>query len=212
MHEEASPNVWLVSRFEMCVDLPHSSDADAKAKSSEPADPAALIAEALKRKFAHRYRQNSEREDDEDFKLPAQDAKPPAETPLVRNGTASNPNSAARLPIISHKVYKPQVPAVFLHLEFECFFAPCCSGSRVCLRFQRPLTSISLLVWTVWPVHVETNWKENAAVNPSGKHAQVPHPSLCRVEGRGILLEGTTTRSPSHFTRRSSRPPGFALS
>lgn len=59
-----------------------SSDADAKAKSSEPADPAALIAEALKRKFAHRYRHNSEREDDEDFKLPAPGAKPPAETPL----------------------------------------------------------------------------------------------------------------------------------
>lgn len=96
MHEKLSPNLWLVSRFEMCVDVPHSSsDADAKAKSSEPADPAALIAEALKRKFAHRHRHNSEREDDEDFKLPAPGAKPPAETPLVRNGTASNPNSVA---------------------------------------------------------------------------------------------------------------------
>lgn len=47
------------------------------------------------------------------------------------------------------------------------------------LAFQRSLTSISLLVWTVWPAHVETNWKENAAVNRSGKHVQVPHPSLC---------------------------------
>ncbi|KAK7879047.1 hypothetical protein WMY93_030800 [Mugilogobius chulae] len=43
-------------------------ECDAKTKLSEPADAAALIAEALKRKFAHRYRHNSEQEEKEDFK------------------------------------------------------------------------------------------------------------------------------------------------
>lgn len=62
-------------------------EGDAKAKSSEPADAAALIAEALKRKFAHRYRHDSEREDQEDFKLPVRDVKPQTETPLVRDVT-----------------------------------------------------------------------------------------------------------------------------
>lgn len=74
---------WPHASKRVLTYLQRSSDADAKAKPSEPADPAALIAEALKRKFAHRYRQNSEQEDGEDFKLPALDAKPPAETPLV---------------------------------------------------------------------------------------------------------------------------------
>uniref|UniRef100_A0A3P8TRT7 Mitochondrial fission regulator n=1 Tax=Amphiprion percula TaxID=161767 RepID=A0A3P8TRT7_AMPPE len=55
---------------------------DAKVKPSEPADAAALIAEALKRKFAHRYRNNSEHDDVEDFKLPVPDVKPQTETPL----------------------------------------------------------------------------------------------------------------------------------
>lgn len=62
-----------------------TTEADAKVKSSEPADPAALIAEALKRKFAHRYRHNSEREDNEDFQLPVREMEPQTETPLVRN-------------------------------------------------------------------------------------------------------------------------------
>lgn len=53
-------------------------------KPNEPVDAAALIAEALKRKFAHRYRHDSEREDKEDFKLPVQNKKPQTETPLVR--------------------------------------------------------------------------------------------------------------------------------
>ncbi|XP_044031586.1 mitochondrial fission regulator 1 isoform X2 [Siniperca chuatsi] len=57
-------------------------EGDAKVKSNEPADAAALIAEALKRKFAHRYRHNSEREDKEDFKHPVLDVKPQTETPL----------------------------------------------------------------------------------------------------------------------------------
>ncbi|XP_047424525.1 mitochondrial fission regulator 1 [Mugil cephalus] len=55
---------------------------DTKAKSMEPTDAAALIAEALKRKFAHRYRRNSEHDDKEDFKLPVPEVKPQSETPL----------------------------------------------------------------------------------------------------------------------------------
>ncbi len=62
-------------------------EGDAKAKSSDPADAAALIAEALKRKFAHRYRHDSERDDTEEFKLPLPDVKPKKETPLVRDVT-----------------------------------------------------------------------------------------------------------------------------
>lgn len=57
----------------------------AKMKSKEPADAAALIAEALKRKFAHRHRCNSEQDSVEDFKLPIKEVKPQSETPLVRN-------------------------------------------------------------------------------------------------------------------------------
>lgn len=64
-------------------------EVDAKMRSNEPADAAALIAEALKRKFAHRYRHDSEREDKEDFKLPVPDVKPQTETPLVRDVTIS---------------------------------------------------------------------------------------------------------------------------
>lgn len=59
-------------------------DGEAKGKSSEPLDAATLIAEALKRKFAHRYRHDSEQGDQEDFKLPVPQVKPPTETPLVR--------------------------------------------------------------------------------------------------------------------------------
>lgn len=52
-------------------------------KSNEPVDAAALIAEALKRKFAHRYRHDSEREEAEDFKTPIKEMKPASPTPLV---------------------------------------------------------------------------------------------------------------------------------
>lgn len=58
-------------------------EGDTKVKSSEPADAAALIAEALKRKFAHRYRHNSG--DNEDFKIPIPNKKPQTESPLVRH-------------------------------------------------------------------------------------------------------------------------------
>ncbi|XP_034006736.1 mitochondrial fission regulator 1 [Trematomus bernacchii] len=54
-------------------------EGDSKMKSSEPLDAASLIAEALKRKFAHRYRNDSESEDKEDFKLPIPDVKPRTE-------------------------------------------------------------------------------------------------------------------------------------
>lgn len=59
-------------------------DVEAKVKSKEPADPAGLIAEALKRKFAHRFRKNSGQEgsDREDFKFPVPESKPQPDTPL----------------------------------------------------------------------------------------------------------------------------------
>lgn len=56
----------------------------AKVRSKEPVDAAALIAEALRRKFAHRHRLNSEQDAVEDFKLPIKEVKPQSETPLVR--------------------------------------------------------------------------------------------------------------------------------
>uniref|UniRef100_A0A1A7W6Z7 Mitochondrial fission regulator n=1 Tax=Iconisemion striatum TaxID=60296 RepID=A0A1A7W6Z7_9TELE len=59
-----------------------SLEDDTRAKSQEPADAAALIAEALKRKFAHRYRQSSDQEDKDDFKLPVPEVKPQSETLL----------------------------------------------------------------------------------------------------------------------------------
>ncbi|XP_034025535.1 mitochondrial fission regulator 1 isoform X2 [Thalassophryne amazonica] len=56
---------------------------DAKPKPSEPPDAAALIAEALKRKFAHQYRRDSEVQDSmQEFKLPLPQTKPQTETPL----------------------------------------------------------------------------------------------------------------------------------
>ena len=60
-------------------------EGDAKVKPSEPTDAAALIAEALKRKFAHRYRHDSGQEDMDDFRLPIPDLKPRTENPLVRD-------------------------------------------------------------------------------------------------------------------------------
>lgn len=50
-----------------------------KTKAVGPSDPAALIAEALKRKFAHRYRNDSECEST--FSLPSREPKPHSETP-----------------------------------------------------------------------------------------------------------------------------------
>ncbi|KAI7792570.1 mitochondrial fission regulator 1, partial [Triplophysa rosa] len=53
-------------------------DGDTKPKPAEPTDAAALIAEALKRKFAHRYRSDSEC--DGGFNLPACENRPCVET------------------------------------------------------------------------------------------------------------------------------------
>lgn len=61
------------------------AEGEAKVKSSAPVDAATLIAEALKRKFAHRYRHDSEQGDAEEFKLPVPEVKPRTETPLVRD-------------------------------------------------------------------------------------------------------------------------------
>lgn len=63
----------------------HQEDGHTKPKPVEPTDAAALIAEALKRKFAHRYRSDSEC--DGSFNLPAPENKTHVETPLVREIT-----------------------------------------------------------------------------------------------------------------------------
>uniref|UniRef100_A0A8C1GN06 Mitochondrial fission regulator n=2 Tax=Cyprinus carpio TaxID=7962 RepID=A0A8C1GN06_CYPCA len=57
-----------------------SHQEDTKPRPVEPTDAAALIAEALKRKFAHRYRSDSEC--DGNFNLPAPENKTHVETPL----------------------------------------------------------------------------------------------------------------------------------
>lgn len=63
-------------------------DAEVRLKAGDPTDAATLIAEALKRKFAHRYRHDSGQEDKEDFKLPeVREVNPRTETPLVRDVT-----------------------------------------------------------------------------------------------------------------------------
>ncbi len=61
---------------------------DTKPKPVEPTDAAGLIAEALKRKFAHRYQSDSEC--DSNFNLPAPENKTHVETPLVREITRKN--------------------------------------------------------------------------------------------------------------------------
>lgn len=58
----------------------HHEDGNVKAKPVEPTDAAAMIAEALKRKFAHRYRNDSECDDA--FTFTASENKPHVETPL----------------------------------------------------------------------------------------------------------------------------------
>ncbi|KAK7118433.1 hypothetical protein R3I94_022065 [Phoxinus phoxinus] len=58
----------------------HQEDGHTKPKPVEPTDAVALIAEALKRKFAHRYRSDSEC--DGSFNLPAPENKTHVETPL----------------------------------------------------------------------------------------------------------------------------------
>lgn len=70
--------------YRLCV-FSRLVEDDSKATSKEPVDAAALIAEALKRKFAHRHRCDSEQGDGEDFKLPVSEVKPGNETPQVRN-------------------------------------------------------------------------------------------------------------------------------
>ncbi|KAG9347967.1 hypothetical protein JZ751_003986 [Albula glossodonta] len=52
----------------------------AKSKPGDPTDAASLIAEALKRKFAHRYRSDSQSESD--FSLPAPEVKAHPEQPM----------------------------------------------------------------------------------------------------------------------------------
>lgn len=62
---------------------------EARPKGSEPTDAAALIAEALKRKFAHRYRHDSGQEEKEDLKFPDPEGKRQTKTPLVSDVTVT---------------------------------------------------------------------------------------------------------------------------
>lgn len=68
----------------ICPFIP-SHQEDTKAKPVEPTDAAALIAEALKRKFAHRYRSDSEC--DGNLNLIVPENKIHVETPQVRKIT-----------------------------------------------------------------------------------------------------------------------------
>lgn len=88
----------LVLLTETCTDFPllplflSSRPEERQAKPREPTDAASLIANALKRKFAHRYRHNSN--EDKEFDFPASELKPfcsefpktnkKVEIPLVR--------------------------------------------------------------------------------------------------------------------------------
>ncbi|XP_061821358.1 mitochondrial fission regulator 1 [Nerophis lumbriciformis] len=58
------------------------AELDTKEKVKEPTDAATLIAEALKRKFAHRYRHDSDQDDQDVFTLPDHEVKSPVQTPL----------------------------------------------------------------------------------------------------------------------------------
>lgn len=84
---------WELVRFPLwhnpnflvnCLLDSRPAESEMKVKPSGPGDAAALIAEALKRKFAHCYRRDSEREEREDFTIPVRDRKPQTETPVVR--------------------------------------------------------------------------------------------------------------------------------
>ena len=113
---------------------------DTRAKSKEPVDAAALIADALKRKFAHRYRQNSVQDDKDDFSLPVKEAKPVTDAPLVRDVGFRAGGS-----VLEEKTQ----PAVFLRVfGMQCFSSPFFCD-----------------VFTVWAAHAESNWKEKDALN-----------------------------------------------
>lgn len=73
---------WILTE-PWCVFPSRPGEDQAKVKPHEPTDAAGLIAEALKRKFAHRY--GNGQEDKEDFRLPVPEVKPQTEAPLVRN-------------------------------------------------------------------------------------------------------------------------------
>lgn len=70
-------------------------------------DPAALIAEALKKKFAYRYRSDSQGEIDKGIPKPASDAT--SETVLV--------SIRSPLPLYSMAVYSITEPPVFCDIE-----------------------------------------------------------------------------------------------
>nr|XP_029516797.1 mitochondrial fission regulator 1-like [Oncorhynchus nerka] len=83
---------------------PAKSRLERQAKPSEPTDAAFLIANALKRKFAHRYRHNSN--ENKEFDFPASELKPfcsefpktdKVEVPLVRQHWLKTPAPVVKL-------------------------------------------------------------------------------------------------------------------
>lgn len=76
------PNMLDILKDISNVKLRSVKSRDVKAKVSDAPDAVTLIAEALKRKFAHRYRNNSDQEEKADFKLPVSEKKSKSASPL----------------------------------------------------------------------------------------------------------------------------------
>lgn len=94
-------------------------------KPQEPADAVGLIAEALKRKFAHRY--SNGQEDKEDFRLPVPEVKPQTAAPLVRNQLVillSDLGNIERLHLEMLVLMCFSHPAAFVKCFFVLFFSP----------------------------------------------------------------------------------------
>lgn len=82
-----------------------SHQEDTKPRPVEPTDAAALIAQALKRKFSHRHRNDSEC--DANFNLPAPENNTHVETPPVREILFLEKNYLSRILFQCHSHFVP---------------------------------------------------------------------------------------------------------
>ncbi|XP_064797441.1 mitochondrial fission regulator 1-like isoform X3 [Oncorhynchus masou masou] len=101
---------------------PAKSPLESQAKPSEPTDAASLIANALKRKFAHRYRHNSN--ENKEFDFPASELKPfCSEFPKT---------DKVEVPLVRQHWLKTPAPVVKLHPETPMFGQHMlkCTGQR----------------------------------------------------------------------------------
>ncbi|XP_024257137.1 mitochondrial fission regulator 1-like [Oncorhynchus tshawytscha] len=90
---------------------PAKSRLESQVKPSEPTDAASLIANALKRKFAHRYRHNSN--ENKEFDFPASELKPfCSEFPKT---------DKVQVPLVRQHWLKTPAPVVKLHPETPMF-------------------------------------------------------------------------------------------